>query len=97
MASKSKDPVLVPVNYLTKLVKPPIGEEHMYDMSKQPKSDFSYVKGLESHLVRRKMILKDHPEISKLQVPEKPWTILIALGVIFLSMLNCYWGKVIIS
>jgi len=62
MATNNKQgPSFVPVNYLTSLTKPPIGEEKMYEMSKPGKNDYSYVNGLESHLLRRKMILKEHP------------------------------------
>lgn len=38
------------------LKKPPVSEEQMYEASKG-KSDFTYIKGRESHLLRRKMIL----------------------------------------
>jgi len=27
-------------------------------------------------------------------IADKPWTIIIALGVIFISLINCYWAKV---
>jgi hypothetical protein len=46
MTSQGKEPALVPINYLTSKAKPSIGEDHMYDLSKEPKSDFSYLKGL---------------------------------------------------
>jgi hypothetical protein len=32
-----------------------------YSSSWSPKSDFTYIKGQESHLLRRKMILSKHP------------------------------------
>lgn len=66
----------------------------MYALSKGVKSDFSYVKGLESHLLRRKMILQKYPQIAKLLVPDKPYTIWIAFGVMLAAMINCYWAKV---
>lgn len=66
----------------------------MYDLNKSPKSRFGQVRGLESHLVRRKMILRDHPEIAKLLVSDKPWTILIALGVIAVAVAVFLWAKV---
>ena len=94
MSGANKQPH-IETNYLTSLTKPPIGIDHMYDHSKSTKSDFTYVQGLESHLLRRKMILKDHPEVSRLLVPDKPWTILVALGVISLALLVCYWAKVL--
>ncbi len=81
-------------NYLTNLKAPPIGEEHMYDASTGQKDDFTYIKGVESHLIRRKMILTKYPQIAKLLVADKPYTIIIALGVITLALANCYWAKV---
>ena len=69
----------------------------MYDHSAGPKSDFTYIKGIESHLIRRKMILTKYPQIAKLLVPDKPWTIIIAFGVILLSMANCYWARVLLA
>lgn len=92
--NKAEEHKFLSVNYLTNLEAPPVTEEHMYDPSKGVKSDFSYVKGVESHLLRRKMILSKYPQIAKLLVADKPWTILIAIGVIMVSMANCYWAKV---
>jgi hypothetical protein len=66
----------------------------MYDTSKGAKSDFTYIKGIESHLIRRKIILTKYPQIAQLLIPDKPYTILIALGLILLSLANCYWAKV---
>jgi hypothetical protein len=40
------------------------------------------------------MILSKHPEIAKLLVSDKYYTIYIALSVIALNMLVCYWAKV---
>jgi hypothetical protein len=42
------------------------------------------------------MILKDHPEIAKLLVEDKPYTIIIALAIIVFMLANCYWSKVTI-
>lgn len=42
------------------------------------------------------MILKDHPEIAKLLVEDKPYTIIIALAIIAFMLANCYWSKVTI-
>ena len=69
----------------------------MYDHSAGPKSDFTYIKGIESHLIRRKMILTKYPQIAKLLVPDKPWTIIIAFGVILLSMgpRDLRWGFIL--
>lgn len=39
------------------------------------------------------MILKDHPQIAKLLVEDKPYTILIALAVIAVAMTNCYLSR----
>ena len=77
-------------NYLTTLKSPPISLDQAYETPKTFRSDYSYVKGEESHLVRRRMILKDHPEVAKLLVEDKPYTILIALGVIAFMLTNCY-------
>jgi hypothetical protein len=82
-------------NYLVSLKSPPVTEAHMYDPVKGPKSDFTYIKGVESHLLRRKMILTKYPQIAQLLIPNKPYTIIIALGVILVSMLNCLWAKVL--
>jgi hypothetical protein len=43
------------------------------------------------------MILKDHPEVAKLLVEDKPYTILIALGVIAFMLTNCYLSKVLLE
>jgi sphingolipid 4-desaturase/C4-monooxygenase len=69
----------------------------MYDPSKEGKSDFTYVKGLESHLLRRKMILDKYPQIAKLLVPNKLTTIYITLALVLFMILNCYWAKVTLS
>jgi hypothetical protein len=66
----------------------------MYDKSKSVKSDFTYIKGIESHLIRRKAILTKYPQIAQLLIPDKPYTVLIALSLILLSLVNCYWAKV---
>lgn len=68
----------------------------MYDPSKRDRTDFTYVKGLESHLVRRKMILTKYPQVAKLLIADKPYTIYITFGLILLMMLNGYWAKVFI-
>jgi len=79
--------------------KPPlIDGSHMYDHVKTPKSDFTYVKGAESHNLRHAAILKKYRnQIMPLLVPDKPYTIIIAFCVITLAMLNAYWAKVIAS
>lgn len=82
------------MNYLTSLKSPPIGEEHMYDASKSVKSDYTYIKGLESHLVRRKMILTKYPQIAQLLIADKPYTILITLALIAFMLINGFWAKV---
>jgi len=66
----------------------------MYDPSKGVRTDFSYVKGLESHLVRRKMILTKYPQVAKLLIADKLYTIYITFGLILLMMVNGYWAKV---
>ena len=52
------------------------------------------MQGEESHLVRRRMILKAHPEIAKLLVEDKPYTIIVSLSVTALMLTNCYLSKV---
>jgi hypothetical protein len=94
-AGKSDDHKLVPHNYLVDLKPPPITLDQAYSTPKKFKTDFSYLKGEESHLVRRRLILKDHPSIAKLLVDDKPYTIIIALVIIAFCLLNCYWAKVI--
>jgi hypothetical protein len=66
----------------------------MYDHSKGVKQDFTYVKGLESHLLRRKMILTKYPQVAQLLIPDKPYTIIIAVAVILVMLANGYWAKV---
>jgi hypothetical protein len=46
MSKDNSDQTGTPVNYLTNLRKPPISEEHMYDLNKSPKSSFGLVKGV---------------------------------------------------
>ena len=67
-----------------------------YETPKIKRGDFSYIKGEESHLARRRMILKDHPEIAKLLDDKRPNTIIVASVVICISMANCYMMKVLI-
>lgn len=67
----------------------------MYDPSKGVRSDFTYVKGLESHLVRRKMILTKYPQVAKLLIADKPYTILITFGLILFMLVDGYWAKVL--
>jgi hypothetical protein len=93
--NKGGEPVLTPVNYLTSLKRPPVGEEHMYDHSKGVRQDYNYVKGLESHLLRRKMILTKYPQVAQLLVVDKPYTIIITLAIILLMLVNGYWAKVL--
>lgn len=66
----------------------------MYDPSKGIKSDYTYVKGLESHLLRRKMILTKYPQIAQLLIADKPYTIIITVVLILFMMINGYWAKV---
>jgi hypothetical protein len=40
------------------------------------------------------MILKEHPEIAKLLVEDKPYTIVIAVVVTAACLLNCYLSRV---
>jgi len=41
------------------------------------------------------MILEKYPQIRNLLVADKPYTIIIALAVIALAMVVCYYSKVI--
>jgi hypothetical protein len=93
--NKEAEPVYTPVNYLTSLKRPGVTEEHMYDHSKGVRQDYTYVKGLESHLLRRKMILTKYPQVAQLLIADKPYTILITLALILLMMANGYWAKVL--
>jgi hypothetical protein len=43
---------------------------------------------------RRKYILEKHPEIAELLVPKKPYTILLAFGVIIFALTVIYLVKV---
>jgi|JI6StandDraft_1071083.scaffolds.fasta_scaffold31418_3 hypothetical protein len=38
-------------------------EEEFYLFDKVPRHDYTYIVGQESHLLRRQMILKAHPEV----------------------------------
>lgn len=38
-------------------------EEEFYLFDKSPRTDYTYITGVESHLLRRQIILKAHPEI----------------------------------
>jgi len=65
-----------------------------YKTSRKPKTDYTYIKGEESHLVRRRMILKAHPEIATLLVDDQTYTYIVALACISLNLLNCYLSRV---
>lgn len=91
--STSEEKKFVP-NYLVDLKSPPITMDQAYESAKERREDYTYIQGEESHLRRRRMILKAHPEIAKLLVEDKPYTILISLGFILMNMSVCYWIKV---
>jgi len=65
-----------------------------YKTSRKPKTDYTYIKGEESHLVRRRMILKAHPEIATLLVDDQTYTYIVALACISLNLFNCYLSRV---
>jgi hypothetical protein len=56
--------------------------------------DFGEVWGQESHLRRRKFILEDHPEIAKLLLPTKPYSMMLCLTLLFVGLGVCYLVKV---
>lgn len=55
--------------------------------------DFGEVWGQESHLRRRKFILEDHPEIAKLLLPTKPYSMMLCLTLLFVGLGVCYLVK----
>lgn len=71
--------------------------EDFYEYEKTPKADFSYVFGPESHLTRRKLILEQHPEIAKLLVPSKPYSVILALILVPLNLFLAYLVKVTVQ
>lgn len=62
-----------------------------YEDDKTLKSDFT--SDPESHLVRRKKILQQHPEIAKLLVPTKSSSLIIAVCLVFLNQFLTYLVK----
>ena len=81
-------------NYLVNRKTPPTHSEDFYQYQKAPKGDFSYVFGPESHLTRRKLILEKHPEVAKLLVPSKPYSLILALILVPLNLFLAYLVKV---
>ena len=61
MPTPSEEHAFYDHNYLTQLKKPPCSIQNAYDTPKKWRKEFTYIKGEESHLARRRMILKDHP------------------------------------
>ena len=70
--------------------------EKIYQTPTPFKKEYTYVKGEESHLVRRRMIMKDHPEIAALLVDNQPYTIIISLSLVTLNLAIAYAVKVYI-
>ena len=80
-----------PLNCLVELKTPERPEDDFYEKDKDLKTQYGEVWGSESHGRRRKMILEKHPEVQKLLLPDKPYSILLVcllvplhLGVIYL-------------
>lgn len=96
MASKGgSTPKNLPVNYLCDEGKvPEKREDQFYEFDKVKKTEYGYVYGTESHTRRRKMILERHPEVAKLLVHTKPYSIILAFIIITFSLTVTYFVKV---
>lgn len=81
-------------NYLLTQKAPETSSEAFYEDEKGAKIDYTYISGPESHLIRRKAILQQHPEIAKLLQPSKPYSMILAVLLVSLNLYLAYLVKV---
>lgn len=70
-------------------------EEEFYLFEKAPRSDYTYITGEESHLLRRQQILKAHPEVTQLMKATSPISFVLTVAIVLAQLVLAYLLRVL--